>query len=296
MYLVQFANGAVYIGISTVDCASRLQAHGTRWDDVVAVRLMPFPGATAALRLRERDLVHAAEKAGVVVRNREHALHFEGSSTLDQLVDVDLQAEWLDDPARVNAADTARPVILPVSQVEAYADRYKRFEQRPDHRDLLDALGTYLQHTMPLPSRTEASFWSVSCHPTSNKQRIACVNVNQMETLVILQPDVSDDIHAFVNVDQTELPANRLRRRWFLMRRGIRTGAGRYASGGTNQIQLVVDGRAALTRMLNDTEIQRAAASFNLHLMRKGPCRHTKAHCAQLAAAALSRARVARVQ
>lgn len=253
---------------------------------------MPFPADTAGLRRRERDLIHAAESAGIVVRNREHALRFEGASTLDQLVDVDLQTEWLDDPAAVNAGDTADPVVLPVSQVESYTDRYPRFEARHDHGELLDALGTYLLHTMPLPNRTEASFWSVSCYPTSNKARVACVNVNQMETLVIVQPDGSEDIHAFVNVDQSELPANRLRRRWFLLRRGIRIGTGKYVSGGADQIQLRVDGRAALTRMLNAPEVQRAAASFNLHLMRKGPCRHTKAHCVQLADAALSRTRV----
>ncbi len=46
LYLVQFANVAVYVGNSTVDCASRLRAHGDRWDDIVSVRLLPFPGVT----------------------------------------------------------------------------------------------------------------------------------------------------------------------------------------------------------------------------------------------------------
>ncbi len=296
LYLVQFANGAVYVGISTVDCASRLRAHGDRWDDIVSVRLLPFPGATDALRRRERKLIHGAETAGIVVRNREHALRFEGTSTFDQLVDVDLQTEWLDNPAAVNAADAATPVTLPASQIEAYADRYRRFEARQDHQQVLEALRSYLRHTMPLPARTEASFWSVSCHPTSNKQRIVCVNVNQMETFVVFHPDTGADIHAFVNVDRTELPANSLKRRWFLLRRGIRIGSGRYVSGGADQIQLRVTGHATLARMLDDPVIQRAAASFNLHLMRKGPCRHTKAHSAQLADAALSRSRIPSTQ
>ncbi len=224
-----------------------------------------------------------------MVRNREHALRFEGTSLLEQLVDIDLQTEWLDNPAAVNAADTATPVMLPASQIEAYADRYRRFEGR---RQVLDAVGSYLRHTMPLPARTEASFWAVSCHPTSNKQRVLCVNVNQMETFVVFHPDTGSGLHAFVNVDRTELPANDLKRRWFLLRRGIRIGSSRYVSGGADQIQLRVTGHAALARMLDDPVMRRAAASFNLHLMRKGPCRHTKAHSAQLADAALSRTRV----
>ncbi|RVW00868.1 hypothetical protein EF834_15865 [Rhodococcus spongiicola] len=286
LYLVQFSTGAVYIGISTVDCASRLRTHGQRWEDIAAVRLMPLDGTSTELRRRERGLVHAAEKNGIVVRNREHALRFEGVSSLDRIVDVEQQADWVEDPAGMNAADDGEPVQLPASQIEAYADRYARLMKRPDHHRLTDALGTYLRHTMPFPARTEASFWSVSCYPTTDKTRIMCVTVNWMETFVLL--DRGDDIEAWIFVDRNELPSNPIARRWFLRRRGIRRGYRRHPTGGVHQMHLRVRGHDTLANMLADTALTRAAASFNLDLMRKGTCSQTRSHCAQLADAALS--------
>ncbi|MEV0947205.1 hypothetical protein [Rhodococcus sp. NPDC049939] len=286
LYLVQFCTGSVYIGISTVDCANRLRAHGQRWDDIASVRLMPFDGTTAKLCRRERELVHAAEKNGIVVRNREHALRFEGESSLDRIVDVDLQTEWLENPADVTATDTATPVELPASQIEAYADRFSRLVDRPDHRQLIDALDTYLHRTMPLPVRTEAAFWAVSCYPTSDRRRIMCVTVNWMQTFVLF--DRGDEIEAWFHVDKNELPSNPIARTWFLRRRGIRRGFVWFERGGAHQIHLIVRTRDALAKALADPLITRAAASFNLDLMRKGPCSQTKVHCAQLADAALS--------
>ncbi|WP_169652700.1 hypothetical protein [Rhodococcus sp. 105337] len=74
---MEFANDACYIGISGSDCASRLIAHGKTYDDITGFRLQRFAGSYSALRDRERSLIHDAEKSGLVVRNREHALRFE---------------------------------------------------------------------------------------------------------------------------------------------------------------------------------------------------------------------------
>ena len=121
LYIVEFENGACYIGISKVDCARRLVAHGTTYDDVIGFRVQRFAGSYSALRDRERSLIHDAERSGIVVRNREHALRFEGTSTLDTLVSSDEQASWLEESADTLPDDAvSAPPTLPSSQIEGY--------------------------------------------------------------------------------------------------------------------------------------------------------------------------------
>ncbi|MGC5162994.1 hypothetical protein ACLQ3J_09755 [Rhodococcus sp. DT1] len=287
IYLVEFANGACYIGISGSDCASRLIAHGKTYDDITGFRLQRFAGAYSALRDRERSLIHDAEKSGLVVRNREHALRFEGTSVLNDVVTTDDQALWLEEPVARNSLDfDCAPPDLPANQIESYAHRWARFGGRPDATDLIEIVGKYLKSTVCHARRTEAQFWSVSCLPTSNPTRLSCVTINWMETFVLFTAP-SGQVQASLFVDGDELPHGAFRCAIYLRRRGIRRGKIKHAPGGASQQQLIARGHKAIETMTEDPVIMRAAASLNLALMRKGRSSQIRSHCAQLARAAL---------
>ncbi|WP_241387374.1 hypothetical protein [Rhodococcus sp. CH91] len=287
IYLVEFSNGACYIGISGSNCAHRLAAHGKTYDDISAFRLQRFSGSYSALRARERELIHDAEKHGLVVRNREHALRFEGTSVFDDVVDPDEQELWLEEPSVRNALDDAcTPPALPASHIEGYAHRWKRFTDRPDADELVRLVNLYLSDTVCHPHRTEAQFWSVSCLPTSNPNRLACVTLNWMETFVLFVAP-SGQVRASLFVDGEELPQGRIRQALYLRRRGIHRSSITHAPGGPTQKHLIARGPEAIAAMITDPVIARAAASLNLALMRKGRSSQTRSHCAQLAQAAL---------
>lgn len=286
LYLVEFENGACYIGISKTDCARRLVAHGKTYDDVIGFRVQRFTGSYSALRDRERSLIHDAERSGLVVRNREHALRFEGESTLDSLVISDEQELWLEEPADTLLDDAASdPPTLPSSQIEGYRHRWARFSARPDAVELAEIVGSYLRSSVCYPRRTEAQFWSVSCLPTSNPDRLACVTLNWMETFVLFT-DSSGQVCASLFVDGEELPHGKLRRAVYLRRLGVKRGWIKHAPGGPSQQHLIARGHKKIKDLIADPVIVRAAASLNIALMRKGRGSQTKTHCFQLARAA----------
>jgi len=287
LYLVEFENGACYVGMSRSDCARRLIAHGKTYDDVIGFRIQRFTGSVAALLGRECSLIEDAERSGLVVRNRVHASRFGGVLTFDSIVTGDEQACWLDAPEQSHADDAISPAPdLPSSQIEGYRHRWARFSARADAADLAGILGTYLTKTVCYPRRTEAQFWSVSCFPTSDPSKLACVSLHRKNTF-ILSVDHRGRVQASMFVDGNKLPNGKFRRFIYLRRRGIKLIRAVHVPAQSSQQELSARGAKRITTMVSDPLVAHAAASANIELMRKGRGPHTSTHCFQLARAAL---------
>ncbi|WP_149359618.1 GIY-YIG nuclease family protein [Lolliginicoccus suaedae] len=286
LYLLEFTNNDIYIGIAS-DMSRRLPQHRTRWPDIETVRLQH--SGDAELRVIERDLVRNAQSRGIVVRNREHAHGHTGPSTLDQLVPVAEQEIWRRDPAQANNADAASLIDLGPSQLAAHAHDFHRFRELPGHEELLRFLGNYLMACVPLPRRTEGTFWTVSCFPSSNKARVFCVSMAGMETLFCYHDPESATYGAAMFVDRRKLaaaPWSRISTRI----RGIKRTEQRHKYAGPFEQGLRADGLASMNAVLQRSDIMAAAASFNLDLMRKRQSAYKQSHCRQLAEAALEAA------
>lgn len=140
---------------------------------------------------------------------------------------------------------------------------------------------------VPYPCRTEATFWTVSCFPSSNGRRIFCVSMAALETFYIAVSDESDDIAAASFVDNRYLPTSR----WggvLLAARGVMFAEGTHKSGRAFEQCLIVDDIRFVRSALKSKHVRAAAAKFNLDLMRKRQSAYKPSHCRQLAAAALA--------
>jgi hypothetical protein len=69
-----------------------------------------------------------------------------------------------------------------------YAARFEKLLRRPQARDVLDVLRLYGTTCIPIPRRTERTYWSVSCLPSTSDQPLVRVNARWMELFALL-PD-----------------------------------------------------------------------------------------------------------
>lgn len=290
LYLFECANHEVYIGIAK-DVAQRLPYHLKKHQDVQIFRYLPHPGDEPERRKVERQLVRAAQRTGLIVRNREHASGHLGPSTLDALVTGNEQTAWLRDPVAVNAQDVSALIELDPSQLAAHDGDFRRLQQHPRYRNIVATLGVYAARCIPFPHRTEATFWTVSCFPSSNHARIFCVSMAALETFYIAVSDNDhDDIHAIMFVDNRHLPSGRWGRAILAARGVMFDDEYKHKSGGAFEQCLVIDDIRYLPSVLKIKHVRRAAAAFNLDLMRKRQSAYKPSHCRQLAAAALETA------
>jgi hypothetical protein len=102
---------------------------------------------------------------------------------LPQFLDEEQQRGWLEGEIELPDA---------VERTENLEHRFKyvaRFEKllrRPQADDVLDILRLYGATCLPIPRRTERTYWSVSCLPSTNDKPLVRVNASWMELFTLL--------------------------------------------------------------------------------------------------------------
>jgi hypothetical protein len=286
LYLIECENHEIYIGVAE-DALTRVRQHAVKHPDAKVFRFRPHPETSTERRKVERDLVQSAQRAGFIVRNREHASGVIGASVLNELVTEAEQKQWLDDPVGVNAADVSSLIELDPSQLAAHQNEFAQFLDHPRSDEIIDALHYYAATCIPYPKRTEATFWTVSCLPTS-KVRL-CVSMAMLETFYIAVGNKPRDVYARMFVDVRHLPPGRLG--WVRQRQNLRRvylDNSRHRSGGAFEQTLHIPDIADVRSALKSSQICMAAAHFNLDLMRRRQSGYKNSHCRQLAEAALT--------
>lgn len=297
-YVLEFADGQCYIGES-VDIASRLAQHRNRFRDITMIRVRPEIDAAVQtsrldhkrlLRLRERQLIHHAQRSNLLARNvNEMATLIGDSRHLDDIISDAQQRLWLDDPDTVNRADSTTQRI-DHSQFLGAADNFRRFTSIPQSTHVLELIAQYLTRCVPYPLQTEYQSWSASCLPTTRSipRRLSCVSIAMTETFVVNMDYASGTIGGFIQVNDAELfSAGATGELAFLRRHPHATlHAAQYEESGPGQSTIFAHSLAQLHRLLDDVAVTRAAATTALNIMRKGPSMHRRSHCPQLVAAA----------
>ncbi len=87
--------------------------------------------------------------------------------------------------------------------------RLQELEGHPASSDCLSLLTTFALCCLPAPRRTEGSFWSVSCCPSTGAKtwpRLACVSLSVMEVFVVGHYLAErDKLWGLINVSKEEL-------------------------------------------------------------------------------------------
>ncbi|WP_186629415.1 GIY-YIG nuclease family protein [Rhodococcus sp. BP22] len=290
LYLLEFDDGQFYIGIS-VDIRARLRQHRVNHNDIATFRVRAFDTSSIELRRVERKLVHSAETAGFVLRNREHAAVIVGESSLDAIITPAEQDSWSRNPSLINRTDGWVGVEYLESQLAAHAGSYKRLQTHPRYVEIVRSLGAYLDACVPFPARSEGTFWTVSCFPGSSKTLLLRVSMGMLETFYVWENVKTGDLEVHMFVDGSHLPRPRLLSRLQLSQKLSKTtevGPRGHKSAGVFERTVVVRDIKFLEDTLNIPGVARSAASHALSVMRKRQSGYKSSHCPQLASAGIA--------
>jgi hypothetical protein len=291
IYLLRFPDSLFYIGQS-VNVVRRFSQHRRVHNDIVGFSFMPTP--EPGLDESEKAFIYRAEALGLKITNAVHMTNIVGTTDLDLILSSAEQDAWFRAPCRFNESDKASPIVLTEAQHVRFAKHFSRFQQHPLALRSLALLQQYVLNCVPAPRRTEYSFWSVSCMPSTNRStwpRLFCVNAGVMEMFVVgAKRQNTNSLWSFVNVAKDTVieqwgSLSSLKRAFpfvEIVHRG-------YRDAGRNQVSLHVYKNAPMEKLLGDPGVSKAAAMLNLRVMRKRATIYGKYHCTQLANRALAR-------
>jgi hypothetical protein len=182
---------------------------------------------------------------------------------LDALITPADQEKWLKNPEGFNREDKEKAML-----------RLQEFEDHPASADCLLLLTIFASCCLPAPTRTERSFWSVSCCPRTGAKtwpRLACVSLSVMEVFVLgYHLAEQDRLWGLINVSKQELWKHYSNLENLRMRYpGIERRKQKYRSAGHDQIGLFAKDLETLRQLLSDQAILGASATLNLRLMQQ---------------------------
>lgn len=291
IYCFAFRHGLFYIG-QAVDVVRRFSQHRRLHDDIVGFSFLPT--AKPELDGTEKALIFRAEFLGLKLTNAVHVTNIVGDSDFDLVVSASEQGAWLNNPSCLNKTVGLSPkIVLPEAQQLRFSKHFARLEKHPLSQRSLALFKQYVWGCVPAPRRTEYSFWSVSCMPSTNHNywpRLLCVNAGVMELFVAgWEKQNADVLWSFVNVAEDILlehwaSLDELAKAYpfvEIVRRG-------YRDAGQHQVSLHTYGGAPMEQLLMDQGISKAAAVLCLRVMRKRATIYGKYHCVELANRVLS--------
>lgn len=288
--MLHFDSGLCYIG-QAIDVVRRFTQHRSNHNDINAFSFIPFKNED--LSALEKSLIYRAESLELRITNVIHVTSVVGDTDLDLVVSEKDQHNWLSNPSYFDGAlSSDRKIVLPQTQQDRFQKQFAKIEAHPLFSSVLPLLKRYISQCLPAPRRTEYSFWSVSCMPSTNAgtwPRLLCVNAGVMELFVAgWVKHKADRMWTFINVAedvllQTWHSLDAMKERYpylEITRRG-------YRDAGQHQVSLQVHGADEMMSLLADEIVRKAAGALALRVMRKRATIYAKFHCPQLANSAL---------
>ncbi len=275
VYILWFADHQAYFGL-TKDVVHRFSSHRRSWSDIEEVQFAEVPEID--LPRMEQRIIGKLEASGKQLRNVTYASRVYGEAPFDLEVPVEAQLAWLNDDKPIADARDRRddPDLRSKGQ-----SKFAQLQARDDYPDIAETIRLYITNTMPSPKRSERSYWSISCLPSTNKtaneMRLAVVNVNLMETLVLIgSADGSPGFWGFINMSYDRLWNHsgilKSQLKWLQaedVQHALISQWG-YQTAGHDQTQLHLNEPYGFLLALQEGPIAWACRELNLRLMRKG--------------------------
>jgi hypothetical protein len=210
-----------------------------------------------------------------------------GAKGLRQFLDPAQQRAWIE--GETSPADTdERSESL--EQRFKYAARFEKLLRRPQAQEVLAILRIYAETCIPIPRRTERTYWSVSCLPSTADKPLVRVNASWMELFTLL-PD-GDGLRARFILHLSDFTTDGSPAPDHLDPAFLETCVARpedishfFWKGDTFGVK--VRGSASIRAFLANPRALRATRRFNLTHMNRGRNAYQASHCYSLADAML---------
>ncbi|MGL4286446.1 MAG: hypothetical protein ACRCVA_08895 [Phreatobacter sp.] len=201
-----------------------------------------------------------------------------------RFLDLQQQRDWMQGKTILRDADE-RSESLELRL--KYLARFEKLLRRPQAQQVLDILRQYGRNCIPIPSRTERHYWSVSCLPSTPGKALVRVNASWME-LFSLYAD-GEQIRALFLVHLSDFTRDHSLDQdqvddAFLERCVTTPEDVSYVfPRGDDIFGIKVRGLASIDKFLAAPGALRAIRAFNLTHMNRGRNAYQASHCYRLA-------------
>lgn len=272
IYVLEFANGEQYVG-QTIHFPTRLAKHRRTYPDIIAINFAEV--AAKDLNIAEYGEIQRRRRSGILLRNKTLLAQPLGDSPLDDLIDQQEQAAWLDvaatDDEEIHIGDRAEEARGRTLSNKKFAE----LQQQPHFEEALNSLAAYVAYVIPYPHLTEKKTWTVTAMPSTNRRptdkRVAALSVNNVEMMYLRLVRGYQDGEwtpvATLNVADTYQPPP-------YMRDFVYPGS--YRSAGP--VKAIIMEEFLIKEFLMNDAILLAARELALGQMRKGTTMFSKYH------------------
>ena len=281
IYLLSFSDKTFYIG-QAIDVVKRFSQHRKRYDNIVKLWFQPV--RKSLLNETEQRLIQQAELSKMLLTNKTFVSNVIGDTDLDLIIPPARQDKWLEGNRQISNGDfDLYSTIEPKYKIK-YRENFRRFEKLADYAELKKLLRLYITKCLPAYKKTEMSFWSLSCMPsTFGGERAFCLNLNGMEVFVVGHDKKTGKAWCFMTVSNHFRVSVRMEKAILKRYPSLKIEASSYQAAGPDQVMLrFADLQELKTVLLQEKEVVTSIKELNLRLMRKGATRYSAYHCFDL--------------
>jgi hypothetical protein len=203
---------------------------------------------------------------------------------LRQFLDPEQQRDWIEGKADLpDAAERSESL----EQRFKYAARFEKLLRRPQAGEVLAILGIYAPNCIPIPRRTERTWWSVSCLPSTSDKPLVRVNASWMELFTLYARDEELRARFIVHLsdfttDRSATPSQ-VDEPFLEQRVATPEDVGHFFPRGADMFGINVRGSASIREFLANPRVLRAIRTFNLTHMNRGRNAYQASHCYSVA-------------
>lgn len=286
IYILHFENGEFYVGLA-IDVVNRYAQHRQNHLDIEFISFKEV--AKSKLSDIEKETVYELENRKKALRNINIVSIIIGDTDLDLVVSKDDQEKWINYELPFESLTTER-FEYPEHR-KKYTKKFEQLKANPHFENCCEILQHYIYFTTPYPRKTEYSFWSCSCLPSTDNALVR-VNIYWQETLNIFEEEFvfeedgimkkEKGLSISIWVSKSKLFESFTESALLEKYKSLTLGNVVYESGGQDQQQVIIADVEFLD-FLYDRPISDAIKDFNLRLMRKGGCTFNRYHSFDLA-------------
>lgn len=284
IYLLNFSDETFYIG-QAIDAVRRFSQHRKNYNNIIKLWFQPIK--KDKLDETEQRLIQEAELSGILLTNKTFVSNVIGDTDLDLIISTAEQTEWLEKNTQIpNDGFNLYPNIELKYKIK-YRQNFKKFQQLDNYFELKELLNLYITKCLPAFKKTEMSFWSLSCMPSTNSgtwPRFFCLNVNAMEVFVLGYEKKTKISFCFVVLSNRFNQSQKIVDTLYKKYKSLEIEESDYKAAGIDQIRLQFTDLKEFKNLLSaENEIVTSIKEMNLRLMRKGGTIYSPFHCFDLA-------------
>ncbi len=289
VYLLKFSDNIFYLG-QAIDAVKRFAQHRKNYDNIEWFWFQDIE--REKLNEVEQRLIHAAEMKGLLLTNKTFVSNIIGDTDLDLLIPMTDQKKWLENDTELSNDDYDLYSTVESRHIIKYRLNFEKLKRIENYEVLKHILDLYIRKCLPAFKKTELSFWSLSCMPSTNRStypRYFCMNVNAMEVFVLGYEHKTKKPFAIFMLTGLPFDNNDELDRIYNKYKTFEAGRSDYRAAGADQICFRFSDLGELEDiLLTEPQIVSSIKELNLRLMRKGGTIYSPFHCFDLVKDALA--------